>query len=113
MAGLQSGIACSGEQIGVPDCRQSFSPRTVLKHRRSNTKRMTLRLFVAVAIVPVAAVSQSFSGVDQPTTDATSVTTTGLDLTYARPTEKTKVNNYLFDTFGPYPMVSAGIAAGI
>jgi hypothetical protein len=113
MAGLQSGIACSGEQIGVPDCRQSFSPRTVLKHRRSNTKRMTLSLFVAVAIVPVAAVSQSFSGVDQPTTDATSVTTTGLDLTYARPTEKTKVNNYLFDTFGPYPMVSAGIAAGI
>ncbi|MGA8153437.1 MAG: hypothetical protein WB952_20975 [Terriglobales bacterium] len=35
------------------------------------------------------------------------------DLTYARPTEKTKLHNYFFDAFGPYPIVGAAIAAGI
>jgi hypothetical protein len=36
-----------------------------------------------------------------------------LDLTYIRPTEKTKLRNYAFDVFGPYPIVGAAIAAGI
>ena len=35
------------------------------------------------------------------------------DLTYARPTEKTKLRNYFFDTYGPYPIVFAAFAAGI
>jgi len=35
------------------------------------------------------------------------------DPNYTRPTEKTKLHNYLFDTFGPYPIVGVGIAAGI
>ena len=30
-----------------------------------------------------------------------------------RPTQKTKFRNYAFDAFGPYPIVGAGIAAGI
>src|SRR5271166_508753 len=34
-------------------------------------------------------------------------------LTYARPTEKTKLRNYFFDAFGPYPIVGAAFAAGI
>ncbi len=35
------------------------------------------------------------------------------DVTYLRPTQKTKLRNYLFDAFGPYPIVAAGFAAGI
>jgi hypothetical protein len=35
------------------------------------------------------------------------------DLTYVRPPETTKLRNYAFDAFGPYPIVGAGIAAGI
>ncbi len=35
------------------------------------------------------------------------------DLTYTRPTEKTKLQNYFFDTYAPYPIVGAAIAAGI
>ncbi len=44
-----------------------------------------------------------------------SVSTTNppLDLTYTRPSETTKVHNYLFDAFGPYPISGAGFAAGI
>lgn len=36
-----------------------------------------------------------------------------LDLTYKRPTEKTKLHNYLFDAFGPYAIASAAIVGGI
>jgi hypothetical protein len=32
---------------------------------------------------------------------------------YAPPTQKTKFHHYLFDTFGPYPIVGAAFAAGI
>jgi hypothetical protein len=32
---------------------------------------------------------------------------------YLRPTAKIEFHNYLFDTFGPYPIVGAGMAAGI
>ncbi len=35
------------------------------------------------------------------------------DLIYARPTQKTKIRNYAFDTFGPYPIAGAAFAAGI
>src|SRR5882762_8396076 len=33
--------------------------------------------------------------------------------TYERPTEKTKFKNYLFDAYGPYPIVGSIIVAGI
>jgi hypothetical protein len=36
-----------------------------------------------------------------------------LALTYTRPTEKTRLHNYFFDTFGPYPIVGAAAVAGI
>jgi hypothetical protein len=35
------------------------------------------------------------------------------DVTYTRPSEKTKLRNYFFDTFGPYPIIGAALAAGI
>jgi hypothetical protein len=44
-----------------------------------------------------------------------SPSTTGrkLDLTYSRPTERTKLRNYFFDTFGPYPIAGAAILGAI
>jgi hypothetical protein len=35
------------------------------------------------------------------------------DLPYTRPTQATKLDNYFFDAFGPYPTAGAAIAAGI
>jgi hypothetical protein len=35
------------------------------------------------------------------------------DLTYTRPSETTKLRNYIFDAFGPYPAVGAAFASGI
>ena len=34
-------------------------------------------------------------------------------VTYTRPTEKTRLRNYFFDAFGPYPIIGAALAAGI
>jgi len=36
-----------------------------------------------------------------------------LNAIYVPPTQKTKFHHYLFDTFGPYPIVGAAFAAGI
>jgi hypothetical protein len=36
-----------------------------------------------------------------------------INLTYTRPTTETKLRSYLFDTFGPYPIAGAALAAGI
>lgn len=35
------------------------------------------------------------------------------DLTYFRPPHKTKLRNYFFDAFGPYPIVGAALVAGV
>jgi hypothetical protein len=35
------------------------------------------------------------------------------DLVYRRPTEKTKLRNYAFDAFGPYPIAGAALVAGL
>jgi hypothetical protein len=44
---------------------------------------------------------------------APSTTHPQLDLTYTRPTERTKLRNYFFDTFGPYPIAGAVILGAI
>ena len=36
-----------------------------------------------------------------------------IDLTYVRPTQATKLRNYVFDAFGPYPIAGAAVIAGI
>ena len=38
---------------------------------------------------------------------------TEFNLTYNRPTERTKIHNYLFDSFGPYPVVGAALLGAI
>jgi len=35
------------------------------------------------------------------------------DLSYTRPTQTTKIHNYVFDAFGPYPIVGAALTSGI
>jgi hypothetical protein len=83
-------------------------------------KGETMRSFMLLVLVtatlaatPSLARSQSLA----PSGD--SAGTTGItnpakfDLTYIRPTERTKVSNYAFDAFGPYPIATAGVTAGI
>jgi hypothetical protein len=76
---------------------------------------MILLLAIAgLAIQPLRVQAQSAAGSgDFATTPGAPKSTQYPDLTYKRPTEKTKLRNYFFDAFGPYPIVGASVAAGI
>jgi hypothetical protein len=75
---------------------------------------MLLSLAIAgLAVLPVLAEAQALA--DPPGSSGTVASTTPAvpDLTYTRPQEKTKIENYFFDAYGPYPVTVAAIAAGI
>jgi hypothetical protein len=57
-----------------------------------------------------AGAGSSFNTAAQP---LSSTTHAPLDLIYTRPTEKTKIRNYLFDAFGPYPVAGAAILGAV
>jgi hypothetical protein len=67
----------------------------------------------AMAATPVLARSQSQLTSGDPLETSGITNPARSDLTYARPTERTKVSNYAFDAFGPYPIAVTAFAAGI
>jgi hypothetical protein len=66
-----------------------------------------------VYALPVPAKAQSPPDLDDSSGAVASTTSAQPDLPYIRPTQRTKVHNYLFDAFGPYPIVGAALTAGI
>jgi hypothetical protein len=78
--------------------------------------RRTALLVLAAMILPALSVqvrSQSLSPSADSSVTAGKPTSGTLDLTYLRPTEGTMIRNYVFDGFGPNPIVGAAFAAGI
>ncbi|MGA7343129.1 MAG: hypothetical protein WCF17_02720 [Terracidiphilus sp.] len=57
--------------------------------------------------------SQSLTLTEDSSATATVTAPAETNPTYVRPTERTKVGNYVFDAFGPYPIAGAAFAAGI
>jgi len=78
---------------------------------------LLLSAIAHLAALPVLARAQSLvdSGESSSSTVDLSVsaTTPQPDLTYMRPPQTTRLRNYFFDAVGPYPIVGAGLAAGI
>jgi hypothetical protein len=80
---------------------------------------MLLLLAIAgLTLLPPLAMAQSLADSGDSSSAAVlplspGATHSQLALTYTRRTEKTKLHNYFFDTFGPYPIVGAAFAAGI
>ena len=78
---------------------------------------LLLVVTAALAGMPTRARSQSSLSSGDASVDSgitSPITNSGiLDLSYVRPSERTKASNYAFDTFGPYPIVAAGVTAGI
>jgi hypothetical protein len=74
---------------------------------------LVLWIATVMAALSLQARSQSLvSSVDSSPT--VGITAPGkLDLTYIRPTQRTEVDNYIFDAFGPHPIVVTGLTAGI
>jgi hypothetical protein len=77
-----------------------------------NMRRIMILWLVAV-ILPLSAHAQALADSTDSSSTVAIVTPAHLDLTYIRPTTKMKLHNYLFDTFGPYPIVGAAFVAGI
>lgn len=77
----------------------------------------SLLAIAGLTVLPPLAMAQSPADSSDSSTAAVlpwqGTTDPQLDLTYTRPTEKTKLHNYLFDAFGPYAIVTATLNAGI
>jgi hypothetical protein len=67
----------------------------------------------SLAALPVPAKAQSLPDSGDSQSTVASATPVQPDLPYTRPTQTIKLRNYLFDGFGPYPIVGAALAAGI
>ena len=72
-----------------------------------------LLAIAGLTVLPPLVMAQSPADSRDSSSTVASTSPTELDLTYVRPPRKTKLRNYLFDAFGPYPIVGAGLAAGI
>ena len=73
-----------------------------------------LLAIAGLAALPLLAKAQSLVDASDSSSPAALPTNAALpDLIYVRPTQKTKIHNYAFDAFGPYPIVGAAFAAGI
>jgi hypothetical protein len=110
---------CKWKSTHMLVCGGAFAVDRIRKSTQEhlNTRfRWTLLMLSVVAVfasLSVTARPQSIS--DPGNTDGPAATTISdpPDLTYVRPTHGTKARNYLFDAYGPYPIVGAAAAAGI
>ncbi len=75
--------------------------------------RRTIVLLLALPALSLLAGAQSLIDAGDSSGTVANTTVAQPDLTYTRPTEKTKIENYIFDAYGPYPAVGAVFAAGI
>jgi len=73
---------------------------------------IALGAFVAVPVARAQLLADS-KGPAGPTGESETAPLSQAQLSYVRPTAKIEFRNYLFDAFGPYPIVGAAVAAGI
>jgi len=72
-----------------------------------------LSAIAGLAAAPAPATAQALADSADSSGSIASTPAAQPNLTYTRPTEKTKIKNYLFDALGPYPATGAALAAGI
>jgi len=73
---------------------------------------IALGAFVTVPVANAQSLADSKEPAGSPGESETA-TLSQAQLSYVRPTAKIEFRNYLFDAFGPYPIVGAAVAAGI
>ena len=74
---------------------------------------LAITSLVALPVLAKAQLLTDPADSSSPAVESASTTHPQPDLTYTRPTQATEFHNYLFDAFGPYPIVGAALAAGI
>lgn len=66
----------------------------------------------AIANLTVLAQAQSLLDPGNAASSVAGAAPARVSLAYTRPTQGTKIRNYLFDAFGPYPLTAAAFRAG-
>lgn len=109
---VDRGVVFLGGPPGLAPRRAGHSAKPF---RGTEIHRTILLLLITAALAATLAPAKSQSMVSSAEPAATSGITNPdrFDLNYIRPTERTKVSNYAFDAFGPYPIAAAGVTAGI
>jgi hypothetical protein len=75
--------------------------------------RRKMILLLALPAMSLLAGAQSLVNAGDSSGIVVNPTPAPPDLIYTRPTQRTKLRNYVFDAFGPYPIAGAAFAAGI
>jgi hypothetical protein len=72
-------------------------------------------LLVAIVMAGLSVTARPQSPINSENSSGTEASTTApqLDLTYLRPTQIIMDRNYVFDAYGPYPIVGAALTTGI
>lgn len=94
----------------------TFSALAVLDSlptRGSCRRALMLLGAIGIAILPACGGAQTLTPSGTSPTFSASTTAPQSYLIYTKPTQATTLRNYLFDTFGPYPIVIAAATAGI
>lgn len=74
---------------------------------------LIVSIAMVLAVAPDGAGSQSLA-LDADSSAGSAIVAPALPVSnYIRPTQRTNVANYVFDAFGPYPVVGGAFAAGI
>lgn len=105
----QSWQVCSGDPAG------RLGSRSIKNLRAAKVHQAMLLLLASVVLttLPLTVRSQSMPYSGDVSGTVPSTATALPDLPYERPTQRTKVDNYMFDAFGPYPIAGAAVLAGI
>jgi hypothetical protein len=74
---------------------------------------LLLAVIAILTTLPMGAKAQSLAAAEDSSSVAVFAVPVQVDLAYTRPTQETKLRNYVFDAFGPYPIVGAAGVAGI
>jgi hypothetical protein len=74
---------------------------------------LSLLIIAVLAALPMLTRAQAPPGSGDSSGAVASTPAAPLDLAYTRPTQATKLRNYFFDGFGPRPIVTAALVAGI
>src|SRR5580700_2497709 len=92
------------------------TPLAAVEHSRVNhalnPRGITLSLLL-VASMSLLARAQSLADPGDSSSTAAVTNPARPDLTYFRPTASMKLHSYVYETFGPYPIVGSAVVAGI
>jgi hypothetical protein len=99
----------------LTDASLTSAVRPVISPSITPIRKAAIVLSVAAlfATLPLTMRSQALTPPADPDSTEAIATLVQPDQTYVRPTQKTRLTNYIFDAYGPYPIVGSALAAGL